>query len=232
MKQNHIVIGIEGLVGAGKTSICRELLEIIPNSILLHGGNLYRAIVYTLLASGKSIEELGQEMKHTDINQFIEKLGLEIKVHNRQTVIYIKGEEIPEKELQSQKASYAVSAISEVADNTALFQYGKELINQLKQDYSVIFSGRAIMQIYPQTDYHFLITASFDERVKRKCIQYENQEEKEKVAEVIKKRDAMQEKAGFYDRSPNTIIVDVTDCKTVKESTQKVASHIVLEREE
>ena len=37
---NNIVIGIEGLVGAGKTSICRELLQKIPNSIVLHGGNL------------------------------------------------------------------------------------------------------------------------------------------------------------------------------------------------
>ena len=44
-----MVIGIEGLVGAGKTSICRELLNIIPNAVLLHGGNLYRAIVYALL---------------------------------------------------------------------------------------------------------------------------------------------------------------------------------------
>ena len=28
------VIGIEGYVGAGKTAICRELLNLIPNSII------------------------------------------------------------------------------------------------------------------------------------------------------------------------------------------------------
>ena len=50
-----MVIGIEGLVGAGKTSICRELLNIIPNAVLLHGGNLYRAIVYALLQEEKNI---------------------------------------------------------------------------------------------------------------------------------------------------------------------------------
>ena len=53
-----MVIGIEGLVGAGKTSICRELLNIIPNSVLLHGGNLYRAIVYALLQEEKNILKL------------------------------------------------------------------------------------------------------------------------------------------------------------------------------
>ena len=31
---NNVVIGIEGLVGSGKTSICRELLNFIPNSII------------------------------------------------------------------------------------------------------------------------------------------------------------------------------------------------------
>lgn len=32
----NIVIGIEGLVGAGKTSICRELVKKIPNTILVN----------------------------------------------------------------------------------------------------------------------------------------------------------------------------------------------------
>ena len=32
--ENNITIGIEGLVGAGKTSICRELLKKVPNSII------------------------------------------------------------------------------------------------------------------------------------------------------------------------------------------------------
>ena len=52
---SNIVIGIEGLVGAGKTSICRKLLELIPNSIILHGGNLYRGIVLALLSSSENI---------------------------------------------------------------------------------------------------------------------------------------------------------------------------------
>ena len=49
---SNIVIGIEGLVGAGKTSICRKLTEIIPNTVMFNGGNLYRAIVYGLMKSG------------------------------------------------------------------------------------------------------------------------------------------------------------------------------------
>ena len=45
----NVVIGIEGTVGSGKTSICRELLNYIENSIILHGGEIYRAIVYGMI---------------------------------------------------------------------------------------------------------------------------------------------------------------------------------------
>ena len=48
-KVSNIVIGIEGLVGAGKTSICKELLKFIPNSVVLHAGDVYRAVVFKLL---------------------------------------------------------------------------------------------------------------------------------------------------------------------------------------
>ena len=73
---SNIVIGIEGYVGAGKSAICRELLNHIPNSIILEGGNLYRAIVYSLLKSGIDLSNLKQNMSHVDIKSIMEKLKL------------------------------------------------------------------------------------------------------------------------------------------------------------
>ena len=46
LNMENKVIGIEGLVGCGKTSICRELLNRIPNSILLNGGNMYLSLIH------------------------------------------------------------------------------------------------------------------------------------------------------------------------------------------
>ena len=46
---DNIVVGIEGYVGTGKTAVCKNLLNKIPNSVLLHGGNIYRAISYGIL---------------------------------------------------------------------------------------------------------------------------------------------------------------------------------------
>ena len=112
---SNIVIGIEGYVGAGKSAICRELLNHIPNSIILEGGNLYRAIVYSLLKSGIDLNNLKQNMSHVDIKSIMEKLKITIAIENRQTAIYIDGQKIDEEKLQSSQSSLAVSEIGTIA---------------------------------------------------------------------------------------------------------------------
>ena len=227
MENKNIVIGIEGLVGSGKTSICRELLKINKKSVLLNGGNLYRAIVYCLLQEESNIFKLKKIIKNVDIKKYMDDLNVEIKIENRESIIYIDGKKANEKELQSKASSLAVSIVGGIADNTNLFKYAENLINELKKENDVIVSGRSIMKIYPETDYHLFITASLDERVNRKCIQYKGKETKKEVRKNIKIRDFLQKIAGFYKIYPNTIKIDVTDCKSVKESTQKVMEYII-----
>jgi len=225
---SNIVIGIEGLVGAGKTSICRELLKQMPNSILFHGGNLYRAIVYAMMKHGKTLEELKKQGKNLDIKEMMDLFNVKIEIENSETVIYIDGEKIDEDLIQSKEASLAVSTVGGKADNRSLFVFAKNLIDAQKNKYNVIVSGRALTTIYPELDYHFFITADIDERVRRKCMQYENKETFEEIKENILKRDKLQEEAGFYKLSPITTVVDVTECKTVEESTGKVLRKIKL----
>ena len=217
----NIVIGIEGLVGSGKTSICRELLNKLPNSVILHGGNLYRGIVYAFMKQNKQLSDL----KNADITKVMESLNVNIELENRETVVYVDGKKIDEEELQNEKTSMAVSIAGNVADNTNLFLFARNIINNFKEKYNVIVSGRALMEIYPDLDYHFLITASLEERVRRKAIQYNNVD-LEELREHIIKRDELQEKSGFYKMYSNTIKVDVTDCKTVEDSTNKVCDYI------
>ena len=220
------VIGIEGYVGAGKTSICRELINLIPNSIILEGGNLYRAIVYSLMTSGIKLEELKNNIRHVDIKSIMEKLKIEIKIENRDTIILIDGKEIEEQKIQSAKSSIAVSEISKVADNKNFYIFGKEIIEQFKENYNVIVSGRDLMKIYPQLDYHIFIIASLDERIRRKCIQYNGKCDEEEVRRNILERDRLQEESGYYKIYNNTVVVDVTNCKSVKESANEVLSKI------
>ena len=227
---DNIVIGIEGLVGSGKTSMCRELLSEIPNSIVFHGGNLYRGIIYAVMNSnkelGSNMQNLKQMMQDVDIKKIMDMLKVEFKVENRETVVYVNGKKIEEEKLQSKQASMAVSVAGGSADNTKLFSFCKNIINEFKEKYNVILSGRALMSIYPELDYHFFITASLDERIRRKASQYDENANLEELREHIMLRDELQKKAGFYDLNEKTIEIDVTECKNVKESTDKLLKYI------
>ena len=106
----NIVIGIEGLVGSGKTSICKELLNYIPNSIILHGGNFYRGIIFALMETYKDVElqNLKEKINNIDIKELLDKLKIEFKIENRETVFYFNGTKLDEEKLQSESNSLAV----------------------------------------------------------------------------------------------------------------------------
>ena len=216
----NIVIGIEGTVGAGKTSICRELLKQIENSIILHGGEIYRAIVYGMMKNKiENTEKL-------DAFEIMKRLGIEIKIENKETVIYMKGKKIAEKELQSKQASMAVSKVSNVADNTKLYEFGRKLIDEYRENYNIILSSRDIVKMYPDVSRHFFIDASLEERTNRKYMQYNKEIPKEQIEEMIKSRDDLQEKSGYYRIYPQTKILDVTNCKSPKDAAQMVLQNI------
>lgn len=224
---SNIVIGIEGLVGSGKTSICQELIKRIPNSVLVNAGNFYRAVVFVMMKKGITIEKMKETGKKLDIRKLIDELKINLKVEDHKTVVYMGDEKLNEKDLQSKDTSLAVSEVSNTADNSKAFEFVHDFIDKLKEKYNVVFSGRATMKIYP-CDYHFFLIADLDERVRRKCIQYQNKENEEEIRYNVMKRDELQKQSGFYDYSPITVEIDVTDCKTVEESTEKVLHNLKI----
>ena len=218
----NLVIGIEGLVGTGKTSICRELLDDIPNSIVLHAGNVYRAITYQIMKENIPVEQL----HNIDLKKLFDMFEISIKIEDRETVVYAHGKKIEEKDLQSLENSIAVSKISGITNNENAYKIVKNYIDMYKKEYNVIFSGRDTVNIYPNLDYHFFITADIDKRVEWKCSQYKNENSKEIIRDNILKRDKLQEETGYYKKYDNTIIVDVSDSKSIKDSTKMVAKNI------
>ena len=216
----NIVIGIEGTVGAGKTSICRKLLDKIENSIILHGGEIYRAIVYGMMKSKiKNAENL-------DAFEMMKQLGIEIRLEDRETKIYMNGQKIDEKDLQSKQASMAVSKVSNTANNEKLYKFGKELIDGFRKDYNIILSSRDIVKMYPDVTYHFFIDASIEERTNRKYMQYNKEIPKEQIKEMIQSRDELQEKSGYYKIYSQTKVIDVTNCKSAEESAEMVLENM------
>ena len=224
---SNIVIGIEGYVGTGKTTVCRKLLEKIPNSIILHGGNIYRAISYGILKTGlldqkENIAKLG----HLDIKNIMDKLKLKIELENNETVVYIHDKKVNEEDLQSLETSMATSKISNVANNDKLYEFGRNIIEKFKQKYNVILSSRDIVNMYPKVDYHFLLIADIDERVRRKIGQYEGKITEQELKKHIEERDKLQQKSGYYKIHPITRVIDVTNFKTPEDTMNKLLEYI------
>lgn len=220
---NNLVIGVEGLVGTGKTSICRELLNYIPNSIVLHAGNVYRAITYQIMREEVPLDML----KNIDLKELFRKFEISIELEDRETVVYAHGEKIDEEDLQSLENSMAVSKVSNIANNENAYKIVRSYIDMYKKDYTVIFSGRDTMKIYPELDYHFFITADIDKRAEWKSMQYGSEMPLDVVKSNILKRDELQEKAGYYKIYDNTIVVDVSDSESIEDSTKMVLKNIM-----
>ena len=159
----------------------------------------------------------------------MEQINLEVKLEDRETVVYVAGKKMKSQDLQSQESSIAVSAVSNVADNKKLYEFGKKLIDKFRKDYNVILSSRDIVRMYPDVTYHFFIKADLKERVKRKFIQYKEEIPIEQIKQTIISRDELQQKSGYYDIHKITQVIDVTDCKDVSESTERVLKHVKIE---
>ena len=225
----NVVIGIEGYVGTGKTSLCKALLNKIPNSVLIHGGNIYRAITYGILKTGLiNVKKDNDKLSSLNMKSIMDKLKLRLEIENRESVVYIHDKKVNEEDLQSLETSIATSKISNYANNEKLYEFGKSIIDKVKAKYNVILSSRDIVNMYPKVNYHFLLVADLDERVRRKYHQYEGEISIEDLKKHIQKRDELQKESGYYKIHPITKVVDVTDCKTVEEEANKIMKYINL----
>lgn len=241
----NIVIGIEGMVGAGKTSICDELLNLIPNSIFVDGSKIYRALIEALHMAKDSLrfdenskaEDAASSNKKPDLFEginsleqmamltpfdLLKKLQVEFKIEDRKTVIYIAGKKVDEEAMKSMQNSIGVSKMANQADNSKLFAFAHQIIQEYSKKFNIIVSARDLVKIYPEMDLHIFITASLEERVQRRYNQLKGEYTIDEVRNSIIQRDILHEKSGFNETFDKTVKVDVTGDSSAKESAKKI----------
>jgi cytidylate kinase len=222
----NIVIGIEGEVASGKTSICRELLNLIDNSIFIDGGAIYRGIILAILKSNIDITKLKENVSSLNALDLMKKLNVEFKIENKETVIYIDGKRIDNAEIQNAQNAMGVTKMASKANNESLFVFARNIIDEYRKTYNIIVSARDLVDIYPDMSAHVYITADLDERVKRRYHQYKEKYSEDEIRRMITERDQIHEKAGFNSKCERSITVDVTECKSAKESAEKVLKNV------
>ena len=223
----NIVIGIEGMVASGKTSICKELIKMIPNSIFIDAGEIYRGIVEAIRENNIDLNNI-KEHSNIDPLELMKKQKVEFKIEDKITQIYIGGKKTSSNEIEKVENPMGVSeiALSTKANSKNLYKFAKKIIDTYRTKFNIILSARDLVTIYPDMTVHVYITASLEERIKRRYNQYNQKYAIEDIREMILKRDKLHEMAGFNKLYEKSIKVDVSDCKNAEESAKKVINNI------
>ena len=162
----QIIIGIDGPVGSGKTSVAKYAVSKIKNSIFLDSGLLYRFLAKKHL-----------ETKNKKIN-----VNYLIKIANSITLNDLKS-----SDLHTQKINNLVSTIAKIQKiRTALLPIQRNIIFNNHYEY-VFVSGRDInSKVAQNADIKIYMNAPIKIRATRRFLELKEKNPKITYAEVLK----------------------------------------------
>lgn len=168
-------IAIDGFAGCGKSTLAKDLASSL-NFLFIDTGALYRGITLYWLESGRSISEISDVLDEAPVLGF-RNAGQELLLNDRNVSEAIRSEQVADR-------------VSEIAAIPEVRSYLKRVQNRLTQENNVVMEGRDIgTVILPNADLKLFITASIDERVRRRFEQLQGQLSEASVKENLLARD-------------------------------------------
>ena len=161
------VIAIDGYSSTGKSSISKIIAQKL-GLVHLDTGALYRGITYFAL---NNCIGLDGEINLPELFNRFNEIELEFKPIDSELVIFLNGEDI----------SIQIRS-NEVSENVSLIALQKEVRDflldaqrEMAQKGGVIMDGRDIgTVILPNADFKFFLTASVEERTKRRFLELQS----------------------------------------------------------
>ena len=167
MNKKGLVIAIDGFSSTGKSSISKVVADTL-GLIHIDTGAMYRAITLFGLRNFKNEK---QEIDLPKLLQNLNEISLEFRENSRKLEIYLNGENVS-KEIRTTEVSDNVSFIAkqpEVRERLVVLQ------RNIAEKQGVIMDGRDIgMVVLPNADYKFFLTASADERARRRFLELQS----------------------------------------------------------
>ena len=215
-----MIIAIDGGVASGKSAVGKRVAEALGLPFV-DSGLMYRAV--TKLAAERGIDPNNVDA----VTELARKTGL--KIHGER--VWADGVELTEGifDADHMDALPQVSAIAGVREALVAQQ------RRLGQG-GVVMAGRDIgTVVFPDADYKFFLTASLEEKVRRRGAQYEKRGEvvdQEAMRKEVEARDRVDtERAVAPLRpAPDAIVID-TDHLTVDEVVDTILKRINERRE-
>ena len=167
MNKKGLVIAIDGFSSTGKSSISKVVADTL-GLIHIDTGAMYRAMT---LFGLRNFKDEKQEIDLSKLLQNLNEISLEFRENSGKLEIYLNGENVS-KEIRTTEVSDNVSFIAkqpEVRERLVVLQ------RDIAEKQGVIMDGRDIgTVVLPNADYKFFLTASADERARRRFLELQS----------------------------------------------------------
>ena len=162
MINKGLVIGLDGLTAAGKSTVANKIIKKYKNVLHIEMSELYKDVGswFILLKS--------QNFSNKEIVDFIKNyVRPEYKIV-KQRVEFNLNLPVPNLTMSSfyiKNELYKIIQIDEIQNK--LYTVLRDIIDELKADNAIILTGRMLSEVYPNLDYHFCLKADEDVRIAR-----------------------------------------------------------------
>ena len=174
-RNKMVSIAIDGPAGAGKSTIARAASKEL-GYIYVDTGALYRSIGLYMIRHGISL----QDAEAIAFN--VENVQIELKFIQGEQRVFL-GEEDVSDLIRTPEVSMAASAVSAVPK---VRQFLLDLQKDMAKKNNVVMDGRDIgTVVLPNADVKIFLTASAEERAKRRCKELEEKGQAVSYQEVL-----------------------------------------------
>ncbi len=175
----QVIVTIDGPAGAGKSSVSKAVARALGFTYL-DSGAMYRALALYMLEKGVDINDEAQVLEHLE--------DVEIRLENG--AVYIDSRNVSRliRTPEIDQASSAVSRFPPVRQRLTALQ------RKMGRTGNIVAEGRDMgTVVFPEADFKFFLTASPEERARRRTAQLaekgKNIIKHEIILQQIKKRD-------------------------------------------
>ncbi|NLW22477.1 MAG: (d)CMP kinase [Tissierellia bacterium] len=214
--RERLVIAIDGPAGAGKSTIAKKIAKILKLEYI-DTGAMYRALTLKAIEEGVDPE---------DTEAILELIG-STSIYFKDNHIYLDGTRVDE-EIRQNIVSRNVSKIAKIKE---VREKMVELQRELAKSGSVIMDGRDIgTVVLPDANYKFFVTASVEERARRRYKELIESNQKvtyDQVLSQIKERDRIDSTREIspLQKSPDAYEIDTTN-KTIEQCVDEIVDII------
>ena len=214
----YVSVAVDGPAGSGKSTITKMVAKSLGFNYV-DTGAMYRALTFNFLSNG--LDELEEEK----IKELLSKTDFKVEYVDGVQYVYVNDVEVSDKIRTAEVSKFT----SLFAKSPAVRDFLIDTQRNLANTNNIIMDGRDIASVVlPNADVKIFLTASVEERARRRVLDFERQGienvDFEKVKEDIKARDWQDENRDIAPliKVESATLIDTTSL-TIDEVVEKMA---------